>query len=309
MAAKRFRQVFGIALIASGLFGVACGIDFVGSREAPGAGGGADASSEGAARDAALPSACVTLDASCLGVLPDIWKPIAVGSPACGAGFTSVSLLANPRTAAGSCACGTCQPQGAFTCAGNTPISGGNTCQDNPIAQAAPGKCTSANAQHIMGAPQKATGSVTCLAANDAGTGAMVDELAVCVPGCSADFCGSASRCVLAEGEQACPSGFKLQGHAGTGADPGCPTCECEAGAPGKCTGNVYAFETGNCADSGTVNSYALGTCNVFSNGNYSSVLAVPVPPAAQCFPVPSTSAPGSLGDASLTGTKTICCQ
>jgi hypothetical protein len=303
----RFRQVFGLALIASALFGVACGIDFVGGREDGTS--DADASSDGGTRDVALPMACTTLDASCLGALPDIWKPIAIASPACGAGFAPVSLIVNPRNAAGSCACGACQAQGAFTCSGTTAISGGNSCGDSPIAQAQPGKCTQANAQHIMGSPPAAGGSVTCSAPNDAGTGVMVDGLSVCVPGCSADFCGSASRCVIAEGEQACPSGFKLQARAGIGADPGCPACECEAGVPGSCTGNVVAFASNNCTDSGIVKTYAVGTCNVFPSGNYSSVLAAPVPPTPQCFPVAPPSAAALAGDASLLGAKTICCQ
>jgi hypothetical protein len=294
-----------VALVASGLLAAACGIDFVGSLEEHA--GGADSSTDGAFGDRSLPSSCVTLDASCLGTLPDIWKPISVAAPGCEVGFSSVSLVVNPRNAAGSCACGACRPQGSYTCTGTTAISGGNTCDDSPIAQAPPGTCTNASAQHLRGTPPKASGNVTCFAPNDAGTGPMADELAVCVPGCSANFCGSASRCVIAEGAQACPSGFKLQAQAGTGVDPQCPPCECEAGVPGKCEGTVLAFDNANCPDSGTIKTYAVGTCNTFPSGNYDSVLPMLVPPDASCFAVPQANA--LTPDAALVGAKTICCQ
>jgi hypothetical protein len=237
-----------------------------------------------------------------------MWKPIAIGAPGCGAGFTSVSLLENARTTAGSCACGACRPTSAFTCAGDVSIAGGNNCGDAPIAQAQNGACKVAHAQHLMAGPPQASGSAACAAPNDAGTGATADSLSVCVPGCEADFCASATRCVIAEGEQACPSGLTLRTHVGTGADPGCPPCECEAGVPGKCTGTVTAFANTTCADSGLVETYGVGTCNQFSSGDYDSVLVKLVPPDASCFPVLADAA-AQMGDASLVGTKTICCK
>jgi hypothetical protein len=228
-----------------------------------------------------------------------------VGDGGCGAGFTAATLVTNPRLLDGGCACGACATSGAFSCP-PSPISGGNSCNDNPIANAPSGQCTQAHAQHLEAHVVQATGSVACSAPNDAGAGASGDDVTLCIPGCSADFCGGASRCVIAEGEVACPSGFQLFARAGTGVDPGCAPCACDAGAPGDCTGSVTAFETNNCADSGLVHTYAAGTCNVFDNQtNYSSVLVTLTPPDASCTVASATVD----GDASLVGVKTICCQ
>ena len=255
-----------------------------------------------------LPPGCTTLDAACLGALPAGWQPVSVNDAgACGADFEAGTLLTNPSVQAGSCACGACQPVGSYACTTGVPISGGNNCNDSPIATATPGSCTQANAQHLEAHVVQPTGSVTCVASNDAGTGATTDTLTVCVPGCAADFCGGSSRCILSEGDVPCPSGFSLLTKAGTGADPGCGPCACEAGAPAACSGTVTGFESSSCADSGLVHTYAVGTCNVFDNQtNYGSVLVTLTAPDASCYPV--GSAPPA-GDASLTGVKTICCQ
>lgn len=303
----RVRHVLALSLIVAGL-AAACGIDFVGSAPLGGADGAADGpSSDPSDAGATLPRPCATVDAACLGPLPDPWQPIAMGTPGCGAGFTAATLLANPRSGAGSCACGACQPVGSFTCTGTTAVSGGNTCNDPPIADAPPGTCTTATAQHLRGTPPKAGGAIGCFAPNDAGSGVTTDALAVCVPGCAADFCAASSRCVIADGERACPSGFQLRAHAGAAADPGCPPCACEAGLPGTCRGTITAYATSNCTATGLVKTYDVGTCNTFDTGDYHSVLAKLVPPDASCSPVPTATAP--VGDASLVGAKTICCQ
>jgi hypothetical protein len=148
---------------------------------------------------------------------------------------------------------------------------------------------------------------VGCFAPNDAGTGATTDPLTVCVPGCAADYCGLPSRCILADGDLACPAGFTLHARAGTGADPGCAPCSCEAGTPGPCTGTVTVFDNATCSDSGSSATYAIGTCNQFSTqNNYAAVLAQVAPPLVGCTPAFAT---GNVGDASLTGVKTICCK
>jgi hypothetical protein len=300
-----FRKLFAVGAVGLGVAAfaaAACGIDVLGTGDFSEA-GAPDASSN----EAAFPEPCATLDASCLGALPPIWKPISVGAPGCAADFMPATLVANPRAPGGACACGACQPSGAFTCTGNTAISGGTDCKDDPIAQAAPGACTNASAQHLQATPPHATGTTSCFAANDAGTGATTDALTLCVPGCAADFCGSSSRCIVAEGDQACPSGFQLRDHAGTSADPGCPPCECEAGAPTTCGGTVTAYDDKDCADSGTITIYPVATCNMFSSGNYDSVRVKLVPPDASCSPV--VSAAPIVGDASLVAVKTVCCQ
>jgi len=257
-----------------------------------------------------LPQGCTTLDAACLGPLPAGWHAVSVtDAGSCGAGFEAGTLLTNPRVEKGGCACGACQPVGSFTCTDPVAISGGNSCNDPTLVNATPGTCTPGKAQHIEAHPIRAGGTVTCVAANDAGSGATTDTLTVCVPGCDVDFCGGPSRCILYEGDVLCPSGFSLFAKAGTGADPGCAPCACEAGAPPNCDGIVTAFESTTCADSGLVHTYALGSCNVFDNQtDYQSVLVTLTPPDASCFPV-TPPAPPDPGDASLTGVKTICCQ
>ncbi len=263
---------------------------------------------DGGADVPTLPQGCTTLDAACLGNLTAGWRPVSVSdASSCGQGFEAGTLVTNARTLAGGCACGACQPVGSFSCAGPVPISGGNGCNDPPIANATPGVCTQASAQHLEAHNVQATGSVTCFAGNDAGAGATTDTLTVCVPGCTADFCGGASRCVLSEGDLPCPSGFTLFAKAGTGADPGCAPCACEAGAPGQCSGTVTGFESASCGDSGLVHGYPVGTCNVFDNQtDYQSVLVTLGAPDASCFAIDAGS---SGGDASLLEVKTICCQ
>ena len=203
--------------------------------------------------------------------------------------------------------CGTCQVVGAFGC-GAVSIAGGDNCADPPLVAATSGVCTQASAQHVEGFTPAVTGSVGCFAPSDAGTGATTDPLTVCAPGCAADYCGLPSRCVIADGEQTCPAGFTLHARAGTGADPGCAPCGCEAGAPGPCTGTVTVFDDPMCdTDAGGSATYAIGTCNQYSTqNNYGAVLAQVTPPLVGCTPSAATA---DVGDASLTGVKTICCK
>jgi hypothetical protein len=257
--------------------------------------------------DANLPETCATLDAACLGSPGPLWTPIALTDAGCGSGFTAQALKTNARLTSGSCACGACQVTGSFAC-GTSAISGGNNCTDTPIAQAASGQCTQAHAQHLEAYPSQATaGTIGCTAPNDAGTGAVGDDVTTCIPtSCTADFCGGGSVCAIAEGAVQCPSGFSLFAQVGTGVDPFCAPCGCDASAPTECDGVVTGFETPNCTDSGLVHTYDVGTCNVFDNKtDYSSVLVQLVPPDASC----SVTSATTTGDAGLVGTKTICCK
>ena len=247
---------------------------------------------------------CTTLDAACLGALDPIWKPVATTDASCAAGWTSVHLQTNPHDIPGSCACGACSVVGSYACTTGVPISGGNNCGDSPFATATPGQCTNVTAtQHLQAHGTNATGSVSCSAPGDAGTGAASDDLALCVPGCDSDFCGGGSRCIVAEGDVACPNGFLLFTHAGTGVDPGCGPCPCEAGAPGACSGTVTAFFNDNCQAQDDAGTFGIETCNYISQ-QYKSVWVDLTPPDASCT---VTGSPD--GDASLLGEKTICCQ
>lgn len=290
MVTGRTSALLGIAFAVS----IGCGIDEAGLLDTT------DASFDA--------SPCSTLDASCLGTLDPSWKPVSVTDAGCKVGFTKTTLLTNPKVLPNGCACGACQVIGSYGCDAATPISGGdNNCSDSPIAAAPPGDCTMAMAQHLMAHTVQATGSVGCFAPNDAGAGATGDVLQLCVPGCTADFCAAPSRCIISEGSVACPAGFTLFARAGTGADPGCQPCECEAGPPGACGGSVTGYQSGSCGDAGLVHTYPVGTCNVFDpNIDYSSVLVTLTPPSASCA---VTAGPPDPGDASLLEPKTICCQ
>jgi hypothetical protein len=263
---------------------------------------------DGGGVDANIPETCATLDAACLGSPGSAWTPISVTDAGCGAGFTPQSFKTNPRLLDGGCACSACQVTGSFACNAASAIAGGNKCDDPPIAQAPPGQCTQAHAQHLEAYPPQATaGTIGCTVANDAGAGAVGDDVTTCIPtSCTADFCGGGSVCAIAEGDVGCPNGFTLFAHVGAGVDPFCAPCGCDASAPGQCGGTVTGFETTNCTDSGLTITYGVGTCNVFDNNiDYSSVLVTLVPPDASC----SVSSVTISGDAGLVGTKTICCK
>ncbi|HEY1960483.1 MAG TPA: hypothetical protein VGH28_32960 [Polyangiaceae bacterium] len=280
-------------LIVLGVIAGACGLDESGL-----------VSNEGGV-DANLPEACTTLDAACLGAVDSVWTPVTLGDAGCSAGFNATQLKTNPQDTPASCACGACSVVGAYACEAGVPISGGDGCGDDPFATATPGQCTDVTStQHLLAHGQNATGSVGCFAANDAGTGATSEALTVCVPGCSADFCGAAHPCVMAEGDVACPAGFTLAAHAGTGVDPGCGPCPCEAGAPGACGGTVTAFFQNGCNAVDDAGTYAVETCNDLTPNHYKSVFVALTPPDASCA---VTAQP--TGDASLLGLKTICCR
>jgi hypothetical protein len=318
MAWRPGRASSGLLLAGVGSWAAACGLARSG-LEPDGAGGdaGADATSLGdgnGSYDAprgdggqeAAPPACKTLDAACVGPIPAGWQPVGVSDAGCPAEFDAHTLLVNPRVGNGGCGCGACQVVGAYGC-GSVSVSGGNTCMDPTLVVAPPGVCTPASAQHVEGYPPAVTGTVGCVAPNDAGTGATTDPLTVCVPGCAADYCGLPSPCIMADGDKACPAGFTRHLRAGTGVDPGCAPCACEAGAPGPCTGTVTVFDNATCDDSGSSATYGIGTCNQFSTqNNYAAVLAQVVPPLVGCNPAFET---GDVGDASLTGVKSICCR
>ena len=260
----------------------------------------------GSSGDTGVPPGCATVDAACLGPLPSGWQPIAVTDAGCDPGFAAATLVMNPRVADGGCACGACQVIGTFACEAGVPVSGGNTCTDPTLVTAVPGACTPAQAQHVEAYPPTAAGNIACFAANDAGTGVTVDPLTVCIPDCTADYCASPSRCIVADDALPCPTGFTLLATAGTSADPGCAPCSCEAGAPGKCGGTVTVYDNGTCSDSGTWTRYLVGTCNQFSENDYESLRVDLVPPPGSCFPSSVTPDPG---DASLVQARTICCQ
>ena len=251
------------------------------------------------------PTACTTVDAACLGGIPSGWQPVTVADAGCPSAFTAAVLRVNPRLDKGSCACGACQVVGALQCTNGVAISGGDGCNDSTLVTALPDTCTQAQAQHVEAHPVGPGGVVGCFAANDAGSGATTDPLTVCYPGCTADFCGSGPRCIVSDGDVVCPSGFTLLAKAGTGADPGCAPCGCDAGPAAACGGSVTVFNDDHCGDGGSA-TYAIGTCNQFTtSGDYNSLLVHLDPPDAACTVASTLLA----GDASLVGVRTICCQ
>jgi hypothetical protein len=258
----------------------------------------------GGAPDTGSP-ACTDVDASCLGPLPTGWQAITITDGGCNPGFTLATLVTNPRIADGGCACGPCQAIGTYDCEAGVVITSGDTCTDSPpLANTTPGTCTQASAQHVQANMPHATGTITCFAASDAGSGASVDTLGVCVPDCTADYCSAPSRCVMAEGDVPCPTGFQPFARAGTSADPGCAPCACEAGAPGTCGGSVTVYTDDACNNAGAT--YDAGSCHQFSTQqDFSSLRVAAVPPAPSCVPSSGAADPG---DASLEQVRTICC-
>ena len=304
------RSVAWALLGGTGVLGawlVACGLNLDGLGAIADAGGGSQdafALDTGSETDVALPS-CIATDAACLGALPTGWRPVSLTDAGCAPDFDAETLQTNARVEDGGCACGACQVVGAYTCDAGVAISGGNNCGDPTLVTTVPGACTAAQAQHVEAHSPDASGTVGCFAPNDAGGGATTDPVTVCSPSCSADFCGASSRCILADGSVPCPSGFTLFAHAGTGADPGCAPCACEAGPPGACSGTVTVFDNASCGDAGTLATYPVDTCHQFSTAiDYQSVFVDLVPPEASCS---NTVAPND-GDASLLGVQTICC-
>lgn len=303
-----------VVAAAGALAGVvaACGLPRAGLGAAvdAAAGGGDDSSAsadgESTGNDAGSP-ACTGVDAACLGPLPSGWQPIALGDGGCLPGFSTANLVTNARIEDGGCACGACQAIGTFECEASVPVSGGdNNCGDPPFVTATPGACTQGQAQHVDAHPPLASGNVACFAANDAGSGVTVDPFTMCVPDCTTDYCSATtSRCVVADDVIPCPSGFNLLARAGTGADPGCAPCACEAGAPGPCAGSITIFGDTACSPDASFATYTVGTCNEYST-DYQSLLVALVPPAPTCFPAAGGAEPG---DASLVQVRTICCQ
>lgn len=316
VGATRRLATAGIAVAAAGIAAwiVACGLPTAGIG-APAEGGVSatdgsstvDGGGTGEEDDGAIvPPACTEVDAACLGPLPSGWQPVGVTDGGCDPGFTKATLVTNPRVGDGGCACGPCQAIGTLDCEGGVVITSGDGCGDSPpLASGAPGACIQATAQHVQANPPQATGTIACFAANDAGFGAAVDTLGVCVPGCTADYCASASRCVMADGVVPCPSGFQQLALAGTSADPGCAPCACNAAPPGTCGGSVTVFTDNACANAGAT--YAAGTCNQFSQSeDFNSLRVDLAPPDASCIPADAGADPG---DASLQQVRTICCQ
>jgi hypothetical protein len=299
----------GMGSCILGAWAVACGLPVAGlgavvdgSVGADGAGGDDGGSATGESGPG-----CATVDAACLGGIPSGWQPVTVGDGGCPSAFTAAVLATNPRTPDGGCACGACQVVGSFTCTGMTTITAGDGCGDSPplVAGASPETCTKpANtAQHVEAHLVAASGTVACSAANDAGAGATTDPLTVCYPSCTADFCASSPHCIAADGDVACPGGFALLAKAGTGADPGCAACACDAGPAGACGGTVTVYADDVCGDAGS-STYPVGTCNTYG-GAYASLFVHLEPPDAAC----TVTAPSASGHASLVGTRTICCQ
>jgi hypothetical protein len=312
MSPSPARRIAAVAFVACGCvvgaWAIACGLPGNGLLQDLWEAGGGDEATAEAADDTGLPTSCPTVDAACLDGIPAGWEPVVVSDAGCPPAFTPATMFVNPRLADGGCACGACQVIGSFTCSGSVVITSGDGCGDQPpLATADAGGCTlTPGAQHVEANPIDAAGTVACFAANDAGAGAIADPITVCYPGCSADFCAASPRCIVAEGDLLCPAGFVRMATAGTGADPGCATCACEAGPAGACGGSVTVYDNPTCDDSGSSATYAVGTCNQFSTTtNFQSLLVQLAPPDASC----TLGASPVEGDAGLVGVRTICCQ
>src|SRR5579859_143415 len=264
-------------LPAGGLAAVdgAAGDDVTGGDDAAGGAEGSSGGGDGGGPGGdAGTTGCATVDASCLSGVPAGWQPVTVGDAGCPSAFTAAVLRTNPRVDDGGCACGACQVVGAYTCAGPSSVTSGDGCGDLPplLGTVSPDTCTQArSSQHVQAHPPTATGTVACAAPNDAGAGATSDPLTVCYPSCTADFCAAGPHCIVSDGDVTCPGGFTLLAKAGTGADPGCAPCTCDAGPPAACGGTVTVFGDSVCGDSGTA-SYAVDTCNSYDPG-FTSVL------------------------------------
>ncbi len=288
----------------AGVLAIACGLDPSGLADLDG--GVGDHDDGGAGADAFdLPEACSSLDASaCLGALPAGWQPVSVGS-SCPAGYQAVPFVTDPSVPDGGCTCGACTVSGTYSCDASVPISGGNGCGDNPFANATPGQCSNVNqTQHLKAHLVKATGSVSCSAPNDAGSGAVATPTTVCVPGCDVDFCAGASLCAMADGHRACPPGLPRSLYVGTGADPGCAPCGCDASAPENCAGTVTAYYGNDCTPGDEAGTWPVDTCQ-YIQAKYKSVHVDLTAPPATCTVASATVE----GDASLIGEKTVCCQ
>jgi hypothetical protein len=290
------RRRYAVLLFAA----AACGLGLVGTETTSGPDAAVDG---GDGRDASKPI-CANLNAPCLGKLDPIWQPIALG-PACPASFEVIATVsADAKTTPTSCSCGACQPTGAFSCP-NFGVKSGDSCNDNgTIASGTSNTCVNTSAsQHLNGIVAAPTGTVSCAAPNDAGTNVGANTLTLCAPtSCSVDFCGGASKCVVADGEQTCPTGLTLRAKAG---DLACPPCNCASlKASGSCSGVITAFTDKGCPDGGQQKTYPLNQCNNYHDfaNDFSSVRTFYTPPTPTC------GAPTSDGGASLTNVRTICC-
>ena len=248
-----------------------------------------------------LDASCDGSNVPCLAAVDPRWEPVATTLTGCAAGWSTLTLRTNPRPLDGGCTCTTCTVDADVTCTSAT-VAGGPGCGTGQQLVEA-GACAPFTIKnYVRASPSNPVGPATCAVAVDAA--AASDSIVLCEPGCSSDYCGAANRCVMTDGDVTCPSGFSPYAHGGATVDPGCPACTCAVNI-GSCGGTATTFEAANCADSGLSMSSALGSCDYIPFAQ-ASVRVDLTPPPVSCV---ITSPTASAGDASLVGSRTICCQ
>jgi hypothetical protein len=300
-----------------------CGIGVVGAAAE---GGGQVPEDGGVASDAAAPVEAAAPVARCAD-LPPAWGLVAAvaGGAACPEGYTAgkTDLYAEPTPRADACTCG-CKLDVPPTCAGGPGASydndNSNSCGSGSSYAWASGMSGACATDMWPGpyttnhdwkfAPATRQGG-TCSVAADK----HVDRIdfgqtrSACVPnaGCEAapPVPAPAKRCVLADGDAACPAAFTDRSVLAKGYDLAC-TAACACGVEGTCgSGKVTLFQGTNCT--GTSFSIAAdGTC-ASSTGTigvqsyrFSAALS-----GAGCSATGTASASGSTP----IGTMTLCCE
>ena len=307
----------------------ACGLDESGLAPIDGGGdsivvpeGGADVVAD-VAPDVPLPPSCATTDLSCLGFdagAPDGWAPyvVALGDAGCPSGdYTGSAWVTNPSVASG-CSC-SCTPSGSWTCPSTLTVKNGLNCGSTSTVN--PNQCTAQTSAHIEVDPVAATNNNVTCSADASAPVTIAESLSLCAPGCDAGAQGlcaqpSGSRCIVAEGVQACPDNSFTQHVVGASATGSCAPCSCDIGAAPSCNAaaTVY-YGYGNfpnhtaddkCQTGGQFTTQQLslnGTCQA-ANDFYDSFTVAWTPLGET-----TCTTSGGGGDAGLSSPKTVCCK
>jgi len=296
---------------------VACGIDENGLEVNDAS--VSDSSSVDASNDAVkdvvteLPQSCTTLDVSaCVDSgVPDGWAPIVanIASPTCPttADYTVNAYGDNPQ-ADGGCGCG-CATKGSYSCAGTVTYWQQSCTNAETFDASDDGGCYATNGSHDfkMGSATVSDLGAGCTASNTSTPGSTTGDVTVCVPACTADYCGQTGvyhRCIWSATQTACPTPFtgpKDTIGSPTDVNVAC-TCGCTINK-GSCDATIKLYGGGDTTCGTTsVGSVAVGTCFNSGGGTVDSFYYQPSVPTVAC----DASAPAPT--ATFNAPITVCC-
>ena len=251
--------------------------------------------------EAGPPVPCSTSPGACVASLPPGWSLVTTGGT-CPVNFTPGTFVTGATAPPNACSC-SCSVTTTPTCPSMFSYSEGGA-QCGQALMGATGQCIKLSDHYVqMTAPSPSAGACS---ANVIAPSPNKTTTFACTPptACQEELCLGALKlpsCIVHDGTAQCPAPFNTKTTVGTGATVDCSGgwCTCSMSSA-TCTVNGASYPQG-CQSQGVAFA-ANGQCNALPNDYIKVTLQLS---GGTCNP----SNASFNGQATLTGTKTLCCR